>query len=58
MGWGPPAFAGEDPAVAAGKQQAYGQMTALGLPRAQALDVLARFDLARIERQLSWLGAR
>lgn len=58
MGWGPPAFAGEDPAVADGKRQAFGRMEALGMPREQALDLLARFDLARVECQLAWLAAR
>ena len=43
MGWGPPAFDGDDPAVAQGKQLAYGQLTGFGLSKEQALDVLARF---------------
>lgn len=58
MGWGPPAFEGDDPAVAQGKRQAYEQLTTLGVPREQALDLLARFDLARVERQLAWLSDR
>ena len=58
MGWGPPAFDGDDPTVAEGKRQAYGQLTGLGLRDEQALDVLARFDLSRIGRQIEWLPHR
>ncbi len=58
MGWGPPAFAEDDPAVAEGKRQAYGQLTTLGLSKEQALDALGRFDLSRIQRQIEWLPLR
>ena len=58
MGWGPPAFEEDAPAVAEGKQEAYRRMTDLGMPREQALDLLARFDLGRIGRQLDWLPHR
>lgn len=58
MGWAPPAFAGEDPAVAEGKGRAFVQMTNLGMPREQALDLLARFPLEAIERQLTWMPDR
>ncbi len=58
MGWGPPAFEGEDPAVAEGKRRAYKAMTDLGVPRDQALELLGRHDLGRVERQLAWLPLR
>ena len=58
MGWGPPAFEGDDPAVVEGKRQAFTAMTNLGMPKDQALDLLARFDLGEIERQVSWLPQR
>lgn len=58
MGWGPPTFEGDDPAVAEGKRQAYGQLTNFGLGKEQALDVLSRFDLAHIQRQIEWLPLR
>jgi len=58
MGWGPPAFEGEAPVVAEGKRQTYQRMTDLGMPRDQALDLLARFDVDRVERQLDWLPRR
>ena len=58
MGWTPPDFAGEDPAVAAGKRQAFKAMTDVGIPKEQALDLLARFDLGDVERQISWLPQR
>jgi len=58
MGWGPPAFASDDPAVAEGKRNAFKAMTDVGMPKDQALDLLARFDLGAIERQISWLPSR
>ena len=58
MGWGPPAFPGDDPAVAEGKQRAFQAMTDVGMPKEQALDLLGRFDLGPIERQISWLPSR
>jgi hypothetical protein len=58
MGWGPPSFAGDDPAVAEGKRQAFQAMTGFGMPKEQALDLLWRFDLAAIESQLAWLPQR
>jgi hypothetical protein len=58
MGWAPPDFAGEDPAVTAGKQRAYQAMTNAGMPKEQALDLLARFDLGAVESQIAWLPSR
>ncbi len=58
MGWSPPDFSGDDPAVAEGKQGAYQAMTDAGMPKAQALDLLARFDLGAVERQINWLPQR
>ncbi len=58
MGWGPPAFEGDDPAVAEGKRRAFTAMTNLGMPKEQALDLLSRFDLGAVERQISWLPSR
>lgn len=58
MGWGPPAFSGDDPAVAEGKRQAFSAMTNLGMPKEQALDLLTRFPLEAVERQIAWLPDR
>ena len=58
MGWAPPDFAGEDPAVAKGKQRACQAMTNVGMPKEQALDLLARFDLGAVESQIAWLPSR
>lgn len=58
MGWTPPAFADDDPAVAGAKRQAYERLTNLGLPKEQVVDLLARFDTDRIERQIKWLPHR
>ena len=58
MGWTPPDFAGEDPAVAEGKRQAFKAMTDVGMPKEQALDLLGRFDLGVVESQIAWLPSR
>jgi len=58
MGWGPPAFAGDDPAVAEEKRRAFQAMTTAGMPKEQALDLLARFDLGAVESQIAWLPQR
>lgn len=58
MGWGPPAFEEDEPATAERKRWAYQRMSDLGMPKDQALDLLARFDMGRIERQLDWLPHR
>ena len=58
MGWGPPAFAGDDPAVAEGKRHAFKSMTDVGVPKEQALDLLARFDLGAVESQIACLSQR
>ena len=58
MGWAPPDFAGDDPAVADGKRRAFKAMTDTGMPKEQALDLLARFDLGAVESQISWLPQR
>ena len=54
----PPAFEGEDLAVADRKRAAYEKMMALGVAKEQALDLLARFDVDRVERQVAWIGRR
>ena len=58
MGWMPPDFAGDDPAVAEGKRKAFAAMTNVGMPKEQALDLLSRFDLGAVERQIAWLPQR
>ena len=58
MGWAPPDFAGDDPAVAEGKRRAFKAMADIGMPKEQALDLLARYDLGAVERQISWLPQR
>ena len=58
MGWTPPDFAGDDPAVAEGKRQAFKAMTDVGMPKEQALDLLARFDIEAVESQIRWLPKR
>ena len=58
MGWAPPDFAGDDPAVAEGKRKAFKAMTDLGMPKEQALDLLSRFDLGAVESQIAWLPQR
>ena len=58
MGWGPPAFAGDDPAVAEGKRRAFKAMTDVAMPKEQALDLLSRFDLGAVESQIAWLPQR
>ena len=44
--------------MAEGKQKAFKTMTDLGMPKDQALDLLARFDLGDVERQIAWLPSR
>ena len=58
MGWAPPSFAGDDPAVAGDKQRAFQAMTNFGMPKEQALDLLARFELGAVESQIAWLPSR
>ena len=58
MGWAPPDFAGDDPAIAEGKRQAFQAMTDVGMPKEQALDLLARFELGAVESQIRWLPSR
>jgi hypothetical protein len=58
MGWGPPAFEGDDPDTAARKGALYERMTALGMTKEQALGLLARFPVERVERQVGWIGSR
>jgi len=58
MGWTPPDFTGDDPAVAEGKRKAFQAMTNVGMPKEQALDLLSRFDLGAVERQIAWLPQR
>lgn len=58
MGWGPPAFEDEAPQIAEEKRALYGQLSGHGMTKAQALDVLGRFDLGRVRRQVSWMPHR
>ena len=58
MGWGPPAFEDEAPEIAEEKRALYGQLSGQGMTNAQALDVLGRFDLGRVRRQVSWMPHR
>ena len=58
MGWGPPAFEDEAPEVAEEKRALYGLLSGQGMTNAQALDVLGRFDLGRVRRQVSWMPHR
>ena len=58
LGRRPVAFAGDDPAVAEGKRQAFKVMTDMGVAKEQALDLLGRFELGAVESQLAWLPQR
>jgi len=44
--------------VAEGKRNAYRALTNVGMPKEQTLDLLGRFDLGAIERQIAWLPIR
>lgn len=58
MGWGPPAFEDDPPEVAGQKQRLYERLSEQGMTKAQALDVLGRFDLGLVDRQLDWMPHR
>lgn len=58
MGWVPPDFAEDDPAVADGKRRAFKSMTDTGMPKEKALDLLGRFTLGAVESQITWLPHR
>lgn len=58
MGWGPPTFADDPPGIAAEKQNLFQKMTAQGMSKEQTLDVLARFPVAEVQRQVEWLPLR
>ncbi len=44
--------------MAEGKKRAFKAMTDFAMPKEQALDLLARFDLGDVEKQLAWLPSR
>lgn len=58
MGWGPPAFDEDPPEVAGQKQRLYERLSGQGMTKAQALDVLGRFDLGLVGHQLDWIPHR
>ncbi len=58
MGWGPPAFEDDPPEVAGQKQRLYERLSGQGMTKAQALDVLGRFDLGIVGHQLDWIPHR
>ncbi len=58
MGWGPPAFEDDPPEVAGQKQRLYERLSEQGMTKAQAMDVLGRFDLDVVSRQLDWMPHR
>lgn len=58
MGWGPPAFEDDPPEVAGEKQALFTLLSEQGMTKSQALDVLGRFDLGVVRRQLTWMPHR
>ncbi len=58
MGWGAPAFEDEEPGVAEEKRQLYDKLSEQGIPKDKALDILSRFDLTVVRRQLEWMPHR
>jgi len=58
MGWGAPAFENDPPQVAEEKRSLYDKLSEQGMSKSQALDVLERFDLTVIRRQLEWMPYR
>lgn len=58
MGWAPPLFEDEEPGVAEEKGQLYEKLSEQGLPKDKALDILSRFDLARVRSQMEWMPHR
>ncbi len=58
MGWGPPTFAHDPPEIAAQKRLLYVRLDEQGMTKHQALDVLSRFDLDIVRKQLDWMPHR
>jgi len=58
MGWGAPAFENDPPEVAEEKRVLYDKLSEQGMSKSQALDVLDRFDLTVVRRQLEWMPYR
>lgn len=58
MGWGAPAFEDDPPEVAEEKRVLYDKLSEQGMSKSQALDILSRFDLAVVRRQLEWMPHR
>ena len=58
MGWGAPAFDDDPPDVAEEKRSLYDKLSEQGMSKNQALDVLSRFDLSVVRRQLEWMPYR
>ena len=58
MGWGPPAFEDDPPEIAEEKRLLFERLSEQGMPKSQALDILGRFDLGLVRRQLDWLPHR
>jgi len=58
MGWGTPAFEDDAPEVAEEKRALYDKLSEQGMSKSQALDILGRFDLTVVRRQLEWMPNR
>lgn len=58
MGWGAPAFENDPPEVAEEKRVLYDKLSEQGMSKSQALNVLDRFDLTVVRRQLEWMPYR
>lgn len=58
MGWEPPAFDEDPPEVAEQKQRLYERLSGQGMTKTQAMDVLGRFDLGVVDRQMDWMPHR
>jgi len=58
MGWGAPAFDDDPPDVAEEKRVLYDKLSEQGMSKSQAMDVLDRFDLEVVRRQLEWMPYR
>ena len=58
MGWGAPAFEDEEPGIAEEKRQLYEKLSEQGMPKDKALDILSRFDLGQVRKQIEWMPHR
>ena len=58
MGWGAPSFEDDPPDLAKEKRALYDRLSEQGMSKNQALDVLGRFDLTVVRRQLEWMPYR